>query len=428
MTRNAAQTSLSLPALLVTVLVGVYAALRFSNIALQIVPSSAVVTTVVFLLVALYWALDLWPHDQSTPHPRLELSKTAVLWLIIALMVILPTLLMVIASATVTAPHSFMHDGAVQTRAAVNFLLEGRNPYAENYLATPLANWPVPFPELTENPALYHFVYLPVAFLLPLPFQALWPAFDQRLLFLVFLVAVLVLGSQLMPSHTHRRLWIIIVALNPLFVAPFIEGRNDIILLFAVIVMVVCLTHQRPIAAALALALACATKQLAWPLVPFAFLFIAGAGDLRTRLTRALPAGVVFTLAFSLLILPFLLWDAPAFIDDTFTYVAGGGSTSFPIAGFGFSALLVETGLVASSTAAFPHSLLQISLTLPILIVLSLRQLQANTLANLLLHYALVLFVFTFFSRIFFDNYLGYITTLFATSTALAQTPPTHAQ
>jgi len=67
-------------------------------------------------------------------------------------------------------PASYSHDGGViQTEATIDYLLQGRNPYTEDYLATPMAEWGIN----EFRTALYHYPYLPWTFLFSAPFRLL---------------------------------------------------------------------------------------------------------------------------------------------------------------------------------------------------------------------------------------------------------------
>ena len=68
-----------------------------------------------------------------------------------------------------SGPASYSHDGGViQTEATIDYLLEGRNPYVEDYVATPMAEWGIN----EFRTALYHYPYLPWTFLFSAPFKA----------------------------------------------------------------------------------------------------------------------------------------------------------------------------------------------------------------------------------------------------------------
>ena len=63
-------------------------------------------------------------------------------------------------------PQSYSHDGGViQTEAAIDFFLAGRNPYVEDYRSTPMAEWGLP----EFRTALDHYPYLPWTYVFSAP-------------------------------------------------------------------------------------------------------------------------------------------------------------------------------------------------------------------------------------------------------------------
>ena len=65
----------------------------------------------------------------------------ALLWGILLATVFAPSAKLVLLRQG-SGPASYSHDGGViQTEAAIDFLLQGRNPYVEDYLNTPMAEW-----------------------------------------------------------------------------------------------------------------------------------------------------------------------------------------------------------------------------------------------------------------------------------------------
>ncbi|HIQ05481.1 MAG TPA: hypothetical protein EYH31_07260, partial [Anaerolineae bacterium] len=82
--------------------------------------------------------------------------KLALLWFILLTAVIAPTLKLILLRLD-NGPASYCHDGGViQTEATVRYLLTGKNPYIEDYVNTPMAEWG--FNEFRT--ALYHYPYL----------------------------------------------------------------------------------------------------------------------------------------------------------------------------------------------------------------------------------------------------------------------------
>ncbi len=172
-----------------------------------------------------YALLSLMPRK---PRPWIGRAKLSLLILVIFLTLV---------SATARAmtlrvqqdPHTNVHDHALQMEIAVDFLLQGRNPYAESYRGTLLEKW------WPENPALDHVIALPTTFLKSVPFavisKALTGWYDDRLSQLFLLALAFFSLFYLFRCDRNRLLAIMVLAFNPLFMRYFMEGRSDIVFL-----------------------------------------------------------------------------------------------------------------------------------------------------------------------------------------------------
>ena len=79
----------------------------------------------------------------------------------------------------------------------------------------------------------------------------------------------LALSTRLVSESGKRISLLVILALNPLFVPYLVEGRNDVLSLFWLVLTLFAMQRRRWTWAAVTLALGCATKQYAWFLAPF---------------------------------------------------------------------------------------------------------------------------------------------------------------
>jgi len=142
--------------------------------------------------------------------------------------------------------------------------------------------------------------------------------------------------------------------------------------------------------------------------------------ELITRARTLLPA----ILLFALVIVPFLVWDAAAFVDDIINYQSGisPSVTNYPIKALGLGSLVLGFHWVENSTATFPFAIFQIVVGGLILIGLLVRQWRNNTLSQMAMNYAILFFVFAFFSRTFNDNHLGFAMTCLVLASLLADT------
>ncbi len=345
-------------------------------------------------------------------------------------------------------PHSYSHDGGVlQTEAAIDFFLSGRNPYVENYRDTPMADWGLP----EFRTALDHYPYLPWTFVFSAPAKLLsntllgW--YDQRFVYLLVFVAALILATRLAPASRPR--WrlalLMLLGLNPIMGLDLIFGQNDLFV-WAWIVLALWLLsrtfasltinrspftihHSQFWLSSLAFGLACASKPTAWFLAPFFALLLAHDQIRSWRdIPRAIPTmlrrGWPALAAFALLVGPYLLWNANAMIDDVWRWAAGSTETHYQIWGWGASNFVLAFGDLASRFDPWPFWVLEVAVTLPLLLWLGWRQTRHNTIAAACWYYALLLFGFLYVSRFLNENYLGYILAFLALGYFAVQDQP----
>jgi hypothetical protein len=355
----------------------------------------------------------------------------ALICFIVLVTVIAPTTKMILLRQQ-SGPASYSHDGGViQTEATIEYLLQGRNPYAEDYMDTPMAEW-----GLNEfRTALYHYPYLPWTFLLSAPFHLLsqvtlgW--YDQRFVYLLLFVLMLIFGSTIVRKRESQLLLLMTLGLNPIMGSDIIYGQNDSFVLFWIVLSLWLLlrgqatiegrnTTAYHLGSAVAFGLACASKPTAWFLAPFyGLLLLNQAGNSpadsqqswwRHLLLRGWPAIV----AFLLVVLPHFIWDPAAMIDDVWLWSSGRGEHAYQIWGWGASNLLLAFGVLKSRFDYWPFWILQLVVCLPLLVWQIRRQWRSNHWAVACISYALLLLVFFFFSRFLNENYLGFILAMLA--------------
>ncbi len=363
-------------------------------------------------------------------------ARLILIWAILLLTVFAPSLKLTLLRQG-SGPASYSHDGGViQTEATIDYLLQGRNPYVEDYLKTPMAEWGIG----EFRTALYHYPYLPWTFLFSAPFKLLseraigW--YDQRFVYLLLFAVLLLLAPGLTQRRDAKLLLVMLIGLNPLMGSDLIYGQNDsFVLAWLGISLWLWMRGQRAgaargwvWAAAAVFGLACASKPTAWFLAPFYLFLLAGGApaDLWRHpaawLRRAAAAVWPAVLAVFLIVGPYFVWNPAAMVDDVWAWANGTSATAYQIWGWGASNLLLATGRVASRFVYWPFWIPQLLLSLPLLLALLWRQVRSNTLDRALWGYALTLSVFFFFSRFMNENYLGYILALLALG-ALVETP-----
>ncbi|HEM61660.1 MAG TPA: DUF2029 domain-containing protein, partial [Chloroflexi bacterium] len=327
------------------------------------------------------------------------------------LIVILPALSGMLLRRS-TAPWLYVHDGAIQIEESIKLLLRGENPYTEDYLDTPLAEWDYAFEPPDVNPALYHNAYLPFIFIFSTPVYAttmrLIGWYDQRLVYLLLFLGASWLYTAHARSPTRRLSLLAVFGLNFFGVSYVVWGGNDIFVLFWLIACTYLLRQDRITLAAVCLGLACASKQTAWLFAPL-FLTYAWRTERQAGPWAFVRTVCPVVLVPLVVILPFVLWDAASFVDDTYLYLTGGTAYSYPMTGLGFGSLLLTLGLVEDEHAFFPFLLLQLATCAPLLTFLLRIQWCRASVRVCWQGYALLLLFFTFFSRFFADFYLGTI-------------------
>jgi uncharacterized membrane protein len=313
----------------------------------------------------------------------------------------------------------YTHDEIILTEYAMRNLLQGRNPYVESYFNTPLAEsyskiYIVAGYEVF-NPALLHYAYLPAQFILPIPVYLLllklfhW--YDHRIFYFFCILGILFILFKLVKDYQRRLLLLIIFFFNFYFLFYSYYGFNDLQILFLLLACLYFLKKQKILISSIFLGLAIASKQTAIIFIPFYLLYIFKQGDFDWKSGFKRLFLPVFLLIFTaaLIIIPFVVWNKAAFIDDVFNYQNGKSLVSCPINGWGFSYLIYQMHQVKSVFEYYPFLVWQVLIVAPLVIFLLIRQLKENNLKRLVLNYALSLLVFWFFSRYFLSGHLIYI-------------------
>lgn len=354
-------------------------------------------------------------------QPGIKKIALAVLFLMIASLVINGVFLE-IHKRFALDPYIYIHDGAMQTEEAIKFILKGKNPYTENYFGTPLENRGG-FPELNNlNPALYHLVYLPFNIIFSIPFflagNFLLHWFDERLVYIsIFLLFIALILKWPNKSLERKLAFLTFFTANPLFFIFFADGRNDIFVFFWIALTIYFLGLKKNNYSSLSLALAATSKHSSWLLLPFyfAYLYYQEKKELVfwEKIKNVAKKTYIFFVSAALIIVPFLIWDFNSFVDDTVKYPNGTAYMSYPISGFGFSQMLLQSKLINSSVDYWPFWIIQMIFSLPLLYILLKMQKNINSLSQIIFNFSLLLMTFWLFSRFFNDNYIGFLIMLF---------------
>ena len=308
------------------------------------------------------------------------------------------------------APVHGVHDIILQLEAATRYLTKGVNPYVADYFGTALEEWY--YSDTAINPALYHFVMPPFYLLSFIPFYFFGAHFfsivDGRLPLFFAFVGILWILNKIVPKE-DRALALGLFAFNPATLSFFLEGRSDIQMFWWLLLSLYVLGRKQFVWSGILMGLAFATKQSAWPIFPLyvAYLYFS------TTKSSLIKGVFSFTVAFGLVTLPFLLWDARAFFDSTILYLNGSLPTSYPISGYGIGMMLNQFGLIKDLQGYFPFWIYQLIFGLPVLVYLINYLRKKPTVRNLLFSYGIFLFVFWYLSRYFNNSHVGFLTSIF---------------
>ncbi|OGL41543.1 MAG: hypothetical protein A3C43_00120 [Candidatus Schekmanbacteria bacterium RIFCSPHIGHO2_02_FULL_38_11] len=373
-----------------------------------------VVHPIVIFLLGIYLLIDVMLNARENNISYLNTCKFIIIILIISLLAIIPCLHR-ISQRHNGNPYEFAHDGGViQTEEAIKYFIKGENPYHEDYYNTILdEHYTVYKLDEIKNSLIHHYTYLPLTFLFPIPFYFLSKAtigwFDMRFIYILMFGLSLYTIPKLAIDFRSKALLLITISLNPFFTYFLADGRNEIFLLFWLLMSFLFLMRDRLKTASVFLGLACVSKPTAWFLIPFFITYIWGKNNesenLGKKLMFLLKNTYPFILIFLIFILPFLILDFHSFKEDIFNW-----DEAYPLGGtpgYGFSNLLLFIGY--SKSDYFPFKYLQLITGLPLLYFLLRRQLKNNTINFMLISYGILSFVLLYFSRFLHDNYLGYV-------------------
>jgi hypothetical protein len=335
-------------------------------------------------------------------------------------LVVLPTLAFIAMGAATGRPYG-QDGGVVQLPLALDRLLEGKSPYGADYSDSMLGKqarasdfW-APY---GGNPILRHHAYLPGTHLVMMPFylagRGLFGGFDTRFVTLLAWAVAALLVARLPLSSDQRLAAAAAVLVNPLVYWHQIFGANDVIVLALLLGAVMLIERDRPVAAGLVLGLACATKQLAWPFVPFLLAHLSGArrlGDLfgRPALARMARPAAAAAIVFVAVVAPVAALDPRAFRADIISYNMGlPGGDSYPLGGtpgFGFANFLIVGRAVSSLRDSFPFGVFYV-LLVPLCLLLLRLVLREGTVAAALAAGSAALLASLYFTRVPHANYL----------------------
>ena len=339
-----------------------------------------------------------------------EKYKNIILWGLI-LSVISGALISEIILRHESLPIFRIHDIVLQQEITIRYLLDGKNPYAQDYFGTPLEQWN--YSASDKNPALYHYVMQPFYTLFAVPFHFLsgraFGYFDGRIPLMFLFFTTLVFAYLIIKDGEKKRSFLLLLAFNPAMLPYAIEGRSDFFMLGFLFPGLFFLLRKKNFISAVLMALAFAVKQSAWPFFPFYFAYLWFKEKDKSKVLKTIA---LFIAVFASVVLPFFFWNPKAFVESTILYLSGNTLHAYPISGYGFGMLLNQLGVIKNIKDNFPFVVVQLLVCIPLLIYL-LKYLKQNTsVKTLILAYAIFLSVFWYFSRYFNNSHIAYISIL----------------
>ena len=415
---------------------------------LVLVPAQVHAHGISFLLVIplfFYILLELW-HPlalrnlsyQSSRQDRLAfMARFFLLLLMVSSAVIVPSLRGIFGRLTATydetgysEAYANIHDGAIQVEYALEFLSSGRNPYEETYEDTPLVYYGFSGIDLSVNPAINHFVYLPGFLITSFPVYKMFTQFnlpyDQRWIYLAAFIALILILPTIVSQPTQKLALLAAIGLNPLVTGPVILGMNDVIIILLIFLTALSLSKQKILLSAIFLGIACTFKQSAWFILPFYALFIYNFSAPTRRMQELFKVSLIIALIMIIGLLPFVAWNPSSFIEDVFTYPSGGVDINYPIRGYTIGVLLLGAGIIASPLDDFPFSALQLIFGLPLLVFTLRYQQRYNLIGVMLLCAGVFIWGIGLVSRFFQNNYVGFVIMLITMGLfiAMSENPP----
>lgn len=309
-----------------------------------------------------------------------------------------------------------IHDGAIQTEVAADFLLRGINPYAADFQPTLFGQAPSPYRGDAVNVAWTHYVYPPAVIVTAIPSLLLrpWlgPLTDLRWLYLGALLALTLAVVLTTPTWERRSLAVVLLLANPFIWLYAVAGFNDILAVAAMVIAAILLERRRLTWAGILMGCALAAKQTAWLALPLWAWWIWRRQTVEKNKKTVQPTLLATGVTALVFFLPFIIWNPGALYDDLVRYVTGSIPFSYPISGSTFLQFFRIFGLVDSPWAQVPTWPFQLA-ALGLGWWLGWRWLKRRpTAATWLAASVVVTLAVAMVSRFFNDNYLSAIVAL----------------
>jgi hypothetical protein len=349
---------------------------------------------------------------------RLRRPVTLVACAVACVGLIVPTAVLAIGFRDAASPWTYVNDATYQIELAGNLLRNGTNPYGHDYTGSGMERFYTgpDFAGLPPPVALKHFPYFPAMAVAGAAWGVLPSPLDDFRLLLVLCTLAIPLVALAFPGPLPIRLAVGVgLACSPIAIRAAWYGLADAPAVLALLGAFALARRGRLTWAFTVLAVAVLLKQFCVVALPFLLLDpwrLGGWAAVRRPL--AVFAGVLVVAA-----LPFVIWNAGAFYDDTITF----GAQTYRVIGYGLAGLLVRAGWV-SRTGGYPFVPIALVTWLPATILLLRAQWRAQVSWMAPLGFAVSMFALLYVARVFQVTYLIYpLAGVAATVLSLEQPP-----
>lgn len=305
------------------------------------------------------------------------------------------------------------HDGIPQIEASIDYFLDGKNPYIENYYNTSLADYDLyriinvagkdkMYRQI--NPAFENYVYPPAQFVLAAPIklltESLFGYYDHRFFIILFFILSIFVVYRLPEDNKNKISLTIAYTFNPLFLDSLIYGYNDITAILPLLFSLYLLKKNKYYLASFFVAISILIKYNTIFYLPFFLLYIFIKKKYQFKIKPLLnfsSYAIPMIIPTVFLLLPWLIWDFGALYHDTVYYL----NHIYPIRSLGLSAYWLKLGIVQSPFEYHPFWIYQMIFLLLAVPPLIKKQFKDNSIHHVYLAGTIVMIGIYFLYRYF---------------------------
>lgn len=305
------------------------------------------------------------------------------------------------------------HDGIPQIEASIDYFLEGKNPYIEDYYNTALADYNLyRIINVTGkdrvyhqiNPAFENYVYPPAQFVLAAPIklatESLFGIYDHRFFIALFFILSIFVVYHLPEDNKNRISLTIAYTFNPLFLDSLIYGYNDVTAILPLLLSLYLLKKNKYYLASFFIAVSILIKYNTVFYLPFflLYIFIKKKYEFKIKsLLKFSSYAVPMIIPAIFLLLPWLIWDFGALYHDTVYYL----NHIYPIRSLGLSAYWLKMGIVQTPFEYHPFWIYQVIFLLLAIPPLIKKQFKDNNIHHVYLAGTIIMIGVYFLYRYF---------------------------